>query len=223
MRVIGIDAGYVNFAVCGVNSKDILRPYYWKNEPLFTGEFSEERLCQAINEWTSRPDIRHMLDEADVIMLERQMTMKFQAVNHCIRFRWWEKTREVNPKTFAAFFGLPQTRKEKKKASVDLVGSNTVLPVKKGKKDDLADAYLLALFHIFTSSPILKEGWNDRRDGYEAPLPFGRKRGGQTRSDTDTNGGTKRAKPAARPATPTPTSPGTTTTDFYTAGLFGWS
>lgn len=205
MRVVGIDAGYVNFAVCAVNTEDIYRPYYWKNEPLFTGEFSEERLCQAIHEWTSQPEIREMLDAADVIVLERQMTMKFQAVNHCIRFRWWDKTQEVNPKTFAAFFNFPQTRKEKKKAAVDMVSANTIFPVKKGKKDDLADAYLLALFHIFSTQAFLKEGW---KNGFDGPAPALSSKGvvtGKKRSNTSGTGG-RDTKRATAPTFPSPAS-----------------
>lgn len=163
MKVVGIDAGYVNFAVCGVDTRHLARPYYWKNSPLFKGKFSEERLACAVQEWINLPEIRELLNDADHIVLERQLTMKFQAVNHCVRFNYFYKTTEVNPRTLGAFFRLPGDRPSKKKDSVQLVTRNTVFPIRKGKKDDLADAYLLAAYHVFSSNPQLREGWIDER------------------------------------------------------------
>ncbi len=158
-RIVGIDAGYVNFAVCGIDSANPLKPYYWRNAPLFTGSFTEEKLVQAVYAWIKKPDIQELLDSADEIVLERQMTMKFQAVNHCVRFLYFGKTREVSPASIRALFGLPVKRREKKKAAVDLVSSHVVLPVKKGKKDDLCDAYLLALSRVIEKAPDLAAEW----------------------------------------------------------------
>lgn len=160
-RIVGIDAGYVNFAVCGVNTNDVEHPYHWVNRPLFTGKFSEDRLANAVYAWIQLPEIEQLLNEADEIILERQMTMKFQAVNHCIRFRYFDKTREVHPNTVRAFFNLPVLRKAKKKAAVDLVSSKLVLPVKRGKKDDLADAFLLCLWAGADRDASLARGWVD--------------------------------------------------------------
>ena len=159
-KIIGIDAGYVNFAVCGINTKNITQPYHWSNTALFTGKFSEERMVHAMQEWVTRPDIQQLLREADEIILERQMTMKFQAVNHWIRANFFSKTREVNPNTVGAFFSLPiRDRKQKKKKAVELVTSHTVFPISKGKKDDLADAYLLAFYGAIESEPLLQNQW----------------------------------------------------------------
>lgn len=161
-KIIGIDAGYVNFAVCGINTKDIARPYHWSNAPLFTGKFSEERLVRAMQEWVHKPETQQLLREADEIILERQMTMKFQCVNHWIRANFFSKTREVNPNTVGAFFTLPiKDRKQKKKRAVELVTSHTVFPVRKGKKDDLADAYLLAFYGAIESEPQLQHQWEE--------------------------------------------------------------
>jgi len=158
-KIVGVDPGYVNFAVCAINTLQPTKPYYWSNAPLFRGTFSEEKLCVALNDWITQDHIKALLDEADEIILERQMTMKFQAVNHCIRFRYFAKTREVNPKTLGAFFMLPLKRREKKKAAVELVQKNAVLPITKGKKDDLADAYLLAFYGAVETQPQLGEAW----------------------------------------------------------------
>lgn len=157
--VVGVDPGYVNFAVCGIDTSNPTRPFYWSNTPLFRGTFSEEKLCSALNTWINQPGIKLLLEEADEIILERQMTMKFQAVNHCIRFKYFDKTREVNPNTLRAFFMLPVKRREKKRAAVQLVQKNTVFPITKGKKDDLADAYLLAFYGAVETEPRLGEAW----------------------------------------------------------------
>lgn len=160
-RIIGIDAGYVNFAVCGISTADIHRPYYWVNSPLFTGKFTKQRLYAAVYEWINKPEIRQLLTEADEIILEEQMALKFQCVNDCVRFLYFEKTREVNPATIRAFFKLPVKRKQKKKAAVDLVSSHLVLPIKKGKKDDLCDAFLLAFWSAAQATPALTKEWKE--------------------------------------------------------------
>jgi len=164
-RVVGIDAGYVNFAVCAIDADNFHRPFYWKNSALFKGEFSQKKLRLALFNWLETDEIRGLLDGADQIVLEEQMVMKFQAVNHFIMSRYFEKTITVWPKTHAVFFGLSLDRKSKKKEAVDLVGRNAVLPIKKGKKDDLADAYLLAAYGHFVYNPKLKEGWLDVHNG----------------------------------------------------------
>lgn len=161
-KVVGIDAGYVNFAVCAIDTDNPERPYFWVNEPLFKDKFSEEKLCQEIYRWIKSDRIKKLLDGADQIILERQMTMKFQAINHCIRFLYFNKTQEINPKTFAAYFGLPQTRVEKKKASIEKVTARVVLPVKKGKKDDLCDAFLLSMCGVLQSRPELSAVWTKK-------------------------------------------------------------
>lgn len=148
MRVIGVDAGYTNFCVCGIDSEDPDHPYYWENRILFEGGFSEEKLVAAIYAWINLPHIKELLDQADVIVLERQMAMKFQAINHCIRFLYFNKTKEVSPMSVGAFYGLPKERRPKKKAAVDLVSEHVVLPVKRGKKDDYADSFLLAMYEL---------------------------------------------------------------------------
>jgi len=184
MRVVGIDAGYVNFSFCSVSSSDILRPLCWSNEALFTGKFSEERLAEEIYRWVTKPEVKDMLDRADKIVLERQMVKKFQAVNHCIRFRYFEKTVELNPNTVGKYFKLPLERAPKKKAAVELVGSNLPFPVRKGKKDDLADSYLLAAYVIFQEYPQLKEGW---KDGFISGESRKRKRSSKTSKISTTN------------------------------------
>jgi hypothetical protein len=156
-RVVGIDVGYVNNAMCVIDGNS-RKPKYWVNAPLIKGKFTEEKLKKAAYDWVKSPEIKAWLDSADDIVLERQMMKKFEAVNNCIRFLYWEKTIELAPNTVGAYFKLPQDRASKKKAAVALVSVNVPF-VCKGKKDDLADAYLLATFGLFSKNPVLKEGW----------------------------------------------------------------
>ena len=165
--VVGVDAGYKNFAVCAIRADSLKYPIRWTNESLFEGKFSEEILKQSIYQWIKKPEIEALLRNADLIVLERQMVKKFSAVNDCIRFLYFDKTIEVNPKTIAAQFGLSHDRKSKKKEVVKLVGANTDLLPKKGKKDDYADAFVLAMHGHFLKNPSLKAGWN----GVEFSLP----------------------------------------------------
>ena len=158
-RIVGIDAGYINFAVCGIRTDDVEHPYYWVNRPLFFGKFSEERLRAALVDWINLPEVRELLDAADEIVLERQMVMKYQAVNHCVFFRYPNKTTIVHPKTIQTFFKLPEGKKAKKKGAVDLVGTRCIFPVKRGKKDDLADSFLLALWAGARSKPSLAQNF----------------------------------------------------------------
>ena len=201
-RVVGIDAGYVNFAVCAIDADNFHRPFYWKNSALFKGEFSQKKLRQAIFNWLETDEVKGLLDGADQIVLEEQMVMKFQAVNHFIMSRYFDKTITVWPKTHAAYFGLPQDRKEKKKAGVELVGRNAVLPIRKGKKDDLADSYLLAAYGHFCYNPKLKEGWVDVHNGgtdQAGGSGKGGRKAGRGDFDIDLGGGSdnKRARPNA--------------------------
>ena len=186
VKVVGIDAGYVNFAMCFLDEKSMSKPVYWDNSPLFTGEFSQERLVQAIYAWINTPDIKAMLQTADWIVLEKQLVQKYQAVNYCIRFLYFAKTIEVAPATMSAYFKMAKTRKEKKKDAVALTASNSPFWIKKGKKDDLADAYLLACYGIFQTNPKLFEGWKDERGSSVAPRAKKSKNNVVVRSGKDT-------------------------------------
>lgn len=216
MKVVGIDAGYKNFSVCCLNSDNILRPTYWVNGPLFEGKYTEERMANEIYAWITREDIQKLLGEADQIVLERQMILKFQALNHCIRFRYFEKTVEVNPNALGKFFNLPIERREKKKAAVDLVSNNLPFPVRTGKKDDYADSYLLAAYVIFLKRKDLFQGWRNecvaggsrkrkRKSVQTIELPSGG--GGHKKSNGNTSVPAALQKSGPKPRITAPTRP----------------
>lgn len=211
MRVVGIDAGYKNFSVCCLTTDNILRPLYWVNGPLFEGKYTEERMATEIYAWVTRDDIRQLLDSAEQIVLERQMVLKFQALNHCIRFRYFDKTVEVNPNTLGKFFNLPEDRRGKKKAAVDLVSANLPFPVKTGKKDDYADSYLLAAYVIFSKRKDLLQVWRNECvsrqprtrkrkpiQAVEFPSEGGRRE--ESRGNTSVAAAPKRSRASPKPA-----------------------
>lgn len=149
-RVLGIDPGYKNFAWC-ILEKDWSRPVRWANEALFEGSYDEEKLWRSIYTWCSRNE--QILNDVDQIVIERQIADAFRIIAATIRtfVRNPGKSVIISPKTISKHFGLPHTRDEKKKAAVKLVERNLRIPVpEKSKKDDYADAFLLAYIGLQT-------------------------------------------------------------------------
>lgn len=123
----------------------------WANEALFEGEYNEEKLWRSIYTWCSKHE--QMLNEVDVIVIERQIADAYRIIAATIRtfVRNPGKSVIVAPNTVAKHFKLPRTRADKKKAAVKLVETNLRIPVpEKAKKDDYADAFLLAYLGLQT-------------------------------------------------------------------------
>jgi hypothetical protein len=162
MNFVGIDAGYANLSYCVVNSDHPFEPVSWVCCRILEGKYSEEKLFKACYEWVHTEKMSAIFNSATRIVLERQMTLKFQMINHIIRTLYYNKTVERNPTTVGAFFHFPRARAEKKKAAITLVSLNAMIPAGK-KKDDLADAYLLAVYELWDNCDLLKEGWKNVR------------------------------------------------------------
>lgn len=157
--VVAIDPGFKNFAFVEILAARPKKPNIWKNIQLLKPPYTIERVSKAIYDWVTSDPIKLMLDLASVIVLEHQKTRKFDVIVNCIRFRYWEKTKVIHPNTIKSLYNLPSDRKEKKKATVLLVTGNVILPIKKGKKDDLCDAYLLALSEFKDEIEDFKKEW----------------------------------------------------------------
>ncbi len=148
-KILGIDAGRVNVGVCLIDTSNPSRPVYWANECILkASKPKQEEIEQAIFSWITSERIKSLMNTADVIILESQIQKVYAVFNTYIRARYFAKVKVVAPVTIRAAFKLPATRKEKKKDTVDKVKRKIVLPVQKGKKDDLCDAYLLALWEV---------------------------------------------------------------------------
>lgn len=175
MRILGIDSGYANLAYCEMESEDHTHPLEWTCCRILEGKYSEKAFFEAAYRWVRRK--RELFERADRIVLERQMTPKFAVINIMIRTLYYDKAVEYNPQTVGAHFGFPRDRESKKRAAVSLVGQNAAFPQVK-KKDDLADAYLLAIYDLQFHFGFLEEGLNDVRTRVENNRSgTGRKRG----------------------------------------------
>lgn len=148
MKVLGIDIGYANLAYCMIDTRYHLRPTHWHCERVYFGggQPTEDQLIAAMMNWCDVND--EMLQSAHAIVLERQLQDKFKLMNCVVQVRYFAKTFVRGACTVGARFGLPTKRGPKKKAAVALVKKLfTGLPVR-DKDDDLADAALLALYHL---------------------------------------------------------------------------
>lgn len=159
--IVAIDVGEVNLGFCEIDLSSN-RPSNWKRvEIVSKGNAKRQDLYAGLEKWLQTPEIALALANASFIVLEDQYKSKYVAMNAFIQSKHFNKTKLVNPKQLAKYFNLPQTRKEKKKAAVELVSLNTDLKHFKGKKDDLADAYLLGIFFLFNLNSELRKGWNE--------------------------------------------------------------
>jgi len=144
-RVAAFDAGFRNFAFCILDENKTSNPVAWRNLQLCS---STNQVVAALHAWF---DENHKLF-ADVthVVLERQMRSPFLEMNAIL----WTLFRDrvvvvVHPSAVGAMFRLPRQREAKKKATVELVRNAVGNAFPPGaKQDDLADAWLLALYGL---------------------------------------------------------------------------
>jgi glycosyltransferase involved in cell wall biosynthesis len=160
MLILGVDAGYANLAYCMIDSEDHKNPSTWDVVRVMEGHFTEQKFFHVIYRWVTSETMRELFQKADRIVLERQMSTKFAAINVVIRTLYYDKTIEYNPQTIGAFYKFPRDRYSKKRATIEYVGLIAQIPDRK-KKDDLADAYLLALYDLQFHFGVLTEGSSD--------------------------------------------------------------
>ncbi len=165
VRVCAIDAGTRNFAYCVVDNFTWNAPLRWKKEDLWAPEPGRRRkptkedILYLTYAWVDRN--KSWLDHCDVIVLENQMRTPFIIMNTVIHTAFFNKTISVSPMTIAAYFKLPKTREAKKPAAVNVAKSYCVMDEKVVKPDDLADAWLMAVWGLIqkggVSSKILNQ------------------------------------------------------------------
>ncbi len=207
MNVLAIDAGFRNFSWVSLVAGNWRAPYQWGKADICPDnpKPSHQDLRIATVRWCD--DNHGILDAAQHIVLERQIKPKFIIINTVVFARYPGKTVEYSPKTVGKFHGLPGDRSAKKKAAVDLVARNLELPRIYKKKDDLADAMLLAIYHMSLTSEV--EGWRHviladqkrRAGGGEAPrLRLRGKRTDDERTAGDVRPDSASGRPAAAKA-----------------------
>jgi hypothetical protein len=106
-------------------------------------------------EWCHRN--KDMIADCDLIILEQQIRTPFIIMNTVVESLYFRKTRQVSAMTIAKFFELPKTREKKKKAGVNVTGNHVVLPPGYEKLDDLADAWMMAMWGLIQNNAISKK------------------------------------------------------------------
>ena len=162
--VVAIDAGYRNFAWCCVDRFSWKQPLHWRLEDLWPrragrrAKPQREDIIRFTMDWCQ--DHEDELKKADVIVLEKQMRVPFIVQNTVFRVLFPEKVRMVHAMTVGAYFKLPKTRDKKKAAAVEFLQVSGIqfprLPRYK-KKDDLADAWLMAVYQLQQEGQVEKD------------------------------------------------------------------
>lgn len=161
--VVGIDAGYANLAMVVVSTENIARPLFHGRFRILAGKYSEHELLQGCYKFFNRDDVKRWLERADHINLEYQKDKKFAIVNMFVLVPYFAKTTTVHPNTVGAHFKLSNDRATKKKEAIYLLQNNSLIGGEKGKKDDIADAYLLAIYYLQQNFELV--GWKSLEDG----------------------------------------------------------
>lgn len=158
VRVCAIDAGTRNFAYCVVDNLTWNQPLRWKKEDLWKPhpkrrvKPTKEDMVRLTWQWVQNN--KGWLDECDVIILENQIRTPFIIMNAVIQALLFTKVQSVSPMTVAAFFKLPKTRELKKPAAVRVTQQYCVLDKSEAKPDDLADAWLMAVWGLIQAKGV---------------------------------------------------------------------
>jgi hypothetical protein len=153
MLVVAIDVGIKNLALCAMApGQGVVR---WFNEPLSTsGTYKPMHNVQYVHEFVQRH--ASLFERADVVVVERQMRVNMRIIEAVLQSRFFDKCKVVHARTVKSAFGLGRGNYTlNKRASVDFVQTHlehfgtdawrTLFGAAK-KRDDLADAYVMALF-----------------------------------------------------------------------------
>jgi hypothetical protein len=155
MLIVAIDVGIKNFAYCAMRTTpgqpaEVLE---WANETLVTGTYQPMKNVEYVRAFVAKH--KALLDSADRIIVERQMRANMRIIESVFQAIYFDTCRIVQARTVKACYGLcMRNYRANKSAAVEFVHE---LLVKEGspwlvhfdavrKKDDLADAYLMALF-----------------------------------------------------------------------------
>lgn len=152
MLVLAVDVGIKNLAVCAIDTADGI--VHWANEALSASAYQPQHNVQYVHEFIARNAA--LFDRADAIVVEKQMRVNMRIIEAVIQSRFFDKCKIVHPRTIKVAFGLGRGNYAlNKKASVEFVQARLNLQEqphwrqmfdKARKRDDLADAYIMALF-----------------------------------------------------------------------------
>lgn len=154
MLVIAIDVGIKNLAYCAVQSCEgcPVQIVAWQNVPLTTGTYQPCENVAYVRAFAEKHSVLFAL--ADRVVIERQMRVNMRIIEALLQHTYFDKCTVVNARTVKGAFGLcKRNYRLNKQAAVEMVEGL----MRDGdpwqrfyalarKKDDLADAYLMALF-----------------------------------------------------------------------------
>jgi Poxvirus A22 protein len=150
MRVLAIDVGIRNLAFCCLEDGCLLA---WANEPLAGAEYKPTDTVHHVMRFVEAH--RQLFDSCDKLVIERQMRVNMRVVEAALHALFYAKCTIVHARTIKARFGLCKRNYQQNKAAAvacvdDLLAGNTAELAAAyraaRKRDDLADAYLMALF-----------------------------------------------------------------------------
>lgn len=151
--VLAIDAGLRNFAYCKVDSQNWRQPLAWRQVDLWAPhpnrrvKPTEHEFLEIAHAWFQQNSA--LFEDVDVVIFERQIRAPFKIMNAVLQTLCFEKHWEVGAMTVAAFWNLPKTRAAKKAAGVEIVKQFAEIPPSyNGKEDDMADAWLMAVYAL---------------------------------------------------------------------------
>lgn len=149
MLVVAIDVGIKNLAYCAMRDAEVVE---WANEALTEGTYTPMHNVQYVHAFVQRH--ARLLAAADLVVVERQMRVNMRIIEAVLHAMHMAKCKVVQARTIKLAYGLCKGNyRLNKNAAVDHVqkllspGSRAeAIFAQARKKDDLADAYLMALF-----------------------------------------------------------------------------
>jgi len=147
-QICAIDVGTRNFAWCIVNDVHWQRPISWRHEAIVTcrGKVTRNEIVRCTRMWAESN--RNLLESCDRIILENQMRIPFIVMNTVIQTMFFDRVVVVHPLTVGAYWKLPRRRELKKARGIEVVAEQGAMMPQSDKQDDLADAWLMAVYGL---------------------------------------------------------------------------
>ena len=151
MLILAIDVGIRNIAHCAMENGRVVA---WANEPLCDGNYAPADTVRHVMAYVRRH--KSLLDAADKVVIERQMRVNMRVVEAALHALFYDKCAVVHARSVKQRYGLcKRNYRLNKQAAVRFVETLlaerpecpwTVHFDRSRKQDDLADAYVMALF-----------------------------------------------------------------------------
>jgi len=152
MRILAIDIGIRNLALCMLDNGRIA---HWQTVDLSGSDYKPQDNVKLVMEF--RNEFSYLFDAADLVIVERQMRVNMRIIEAVLHALSFKKCKVVGARTIKQHFGLcRRDYRQNKKAAVDHVQellsscpddeAHAAQFARTKKRDDLADAYLMALF-----------------------------------------------------------------------------